>query len=258
MLNKTLALSLVGILLLIGCAVKHVETPVVTQQTRCEYISETRLRIEGFINENLLTCVSEGRPDLVTTIIVDTPGGNVRAAIKIARQFPDEFHLIIDGECNSSCANYFVPLAEQLTFESGAMIVLHGSADKGLADIQREQLSETAIAKIEETGRWQSAFARDYNIHPGWLFIRTKADYINSSLGRHVAGMIDTDIAETPSGPIKIKSVIAYEPLIRSCFPNIEINGISDARIQTFKQDTPMRKSLVAQGIVGSGTLRCV
>ena len=258
MLNKALILGLVGLACLLGCAEQPADTSTAVKDTRCDYISETRLRIEGFINDDLLNCVNNGRPELVTTVIVDTPGGNIRAALEIARQFPDGLELIIDGDCHSSCANYFVPLAKKLTFRPNALIILHGSNDKGLADVIRPEKTEAEIAEIEETGRRQAAFARDYNIHPGWLFIRTKADYMNSSLGRHVAGIIDTDIAETPSEPIKIKSVVVYEPLIRSCFPNMEINGISDARIQTFKQDTPMRKSLVAQGIVGSGTLRCV
>jgi len=256
MLNRTLTLSLLSLCILAGCAQNTAKTLAAVIDGQCEYLSSTELRIQGSINGMTLACVKAGIPASVETLRVDTPGGNVRAAIEIARSFSTRLHIIVEGECNSSCANYFIPLADRLTFMPNAIVVLHGSADQGLVDKSRETLAEKAFAAVIETHARQAAFVIDYSIHPGWLKTRDKRDYENSSLGKHLEGTVDVD--RKLFGTIVMEYMVVYEPLLRSCFPDLEIEGIEQAGFQTFKKDTPLRKSLLKKNFVGSGTLRCI
>ncbi len=190
MLNRTLTFSLVSLGVLAGCAENPAATPIAVVSSQCEYLSSTQLRIQGAIDDTTTACVKAGTPASVETLRVDTPGGNIRAAIEIARSFSNRLHIIVEGECNSSCANYFIPLADRLTFMPDSVLVLHGSADQGLVDTSRATLTDKAFAAVVETHARQAAFMKDYGIHPGWLKTRDRHDYENSSLGKHLEGKV--------------------------------------------------------------------
>lgn len=246
--NKNFVLNLITIFVLIGCTTTPQMAPQVMLESQCEYLSSTELSIEGKINEDTLNCVNRGQIDHVKTLTVNTPGGDVRAAIKIAEQFSNELHIIIDGECNSSCANYFVPRAKRLTFMPDAIMLLHGSID--------EELAEGKMVKLMETRVQQTAFAQKHAVHLGWLLTRSKDEYMDNLWGHYLKGKADFDRKLLRRA--QAQYVLVDEPLLRSCLPNLDYDGFEHSAAFRFKTEKKVRKKLLAQGAVGSGTLRCI
>ena len=62
-------------------------------------------------------------------LVVKSTGGAVNAAIDVARtMLRHRTRLIIRGECLSSCANYWLPVARFVEVEEGGVILFHGDA----------------------------------------------------------------------------------------------------------------------------------
>jgi hypothetical protein len=72
--------------------------------------------------------VSKATPN-VGTLVIRSEGGDVRAAIAMAEEVRRRgMQIRIRGYCNSSCANYLLPVAVAVVAEQGARVVLHGDA----------------------------------------------------------------------------------------------------------------------------------
>ncbi|MFV0575435.1 MAG: hypothetical protein ACK5NC_08510 [Vibrio sp.] len=65
----------------------------------------------------------------ITTINIDSPGGSVDVAMDFAEWMRDnKIKLVIENECFSSCANYFIPAAASVLVKSGTIVGWHGGA----------------------------------------------------------------------------------------------------------------------------------
>jgi hypothetical protein len=89
----------------------------------------TTLKLSGIISiglYNALVLAIQG--DKIKEVIVDSKGGDVESAIKIARLIRDKNVLLtVDGACISSCANYIFTAAKRKRVLIGSLLAYHGS-----------------------------------------------------------------------------------------------------------------------------------
>lgn len=190
----------------------------------------------------MLNCV-EASPG-AAVVRVRSPGGNVVTAMQIAERLHSmNAELVIDGYCESSCANYFLPVARRIVVEPGARIVLHGSID------------EHMLAKSGQSGPFeqQRAFAERFHVPLGWLLYRTEAEFQAGSNGRHVSGTVDT-----PPGDDRVAYIVVEERLLRSCYPRLDIEFRSETYTERMRRDAPFRNRLARDGFYPSGSLECI
>ncbi|WP_339915107.1 hypothetical protein [uncultured Brevundimonas sp.] len=178
------------------------------------------------------------------TVRVRSPGGNVVTAMKIAeRLHAMNAEFVVDGYCESSCANYFLPVARRIVVEPGARIVLHGSSDEHLL----------AKSGQIEPFQQQRAFAERFHVPLGWLLYRTEAEFQAGSNGRHVSGAVDT-----PPGDDRVVYIVVEERFLRSCYPHLDIEFRSETYTDRMRRDAPFRNRLARDGFYPSGSLECV
>ena len=76
----------------------------------------------------------EAHPRSIRAIVLNTPGGDMAASLRIGRRlFSDKAHIVVNGECSSSCANYLAPLGHRrLHVTEGSFIAMHGMPPRDL------------------------------------------------------------------------------------------------------------------------------
>ncbi len=187
------------------------------------------------------------------TVIVNSEGGSVTTAIDIADiLFEFQADLIVRGQCNSSCANYFIPVSKSVRIEEG-IIVLHGSIDEGLVD--RSERKEHTIATYQK----QLNFVARYNIPKGWLLYRNAKDYEEGTFGEHIEGRpFIWENIENSKAVYPARMLAVEEAFIKSCLPGIHIYPFDDTVVQGMYNDTKLRMKLLKQGVLPTGTMRCI
>ena len=127
--------------------------------------------LAGEIDQALADCVAARLQPTTREVILNSRGGSVGQALDIAERFEGRrLTMRVRNECNSSCANFFLPLAGRLIVERGAVIGLHGSADPMLiAGARARGATEEEIQRLTRVADRQMAFARRNAIPPGWL-----------------------------------------------------------------------------------------
>lgn len=105
----------------------------------------------------------------IKAIVLDTPGGDMAASLRIGRRlFRDKAEIIVDGECSSSCGNYLAPLGHRkLHVTEGSFISLHGVPPRGLfdyIDARRKAAGKTVEELMSDTETF-FAYQRAYPDH---------------------------------------------------------------------------------------------
>lgn len=261
------ALSLINALL--GAA----QTPPAAESGRCEQVDSATFMLQGPVDEAMAECVRATLAPTTTVLVVDSGGGDLRHALDIAEQLePLSLTVRVRERCYSSCANYFLPVAERIIVEPGAAIVLHGGADPKflheemtdrreprIREIMREgRLDRTEAERRFEAGiegvrtliRRQAAFAGRHNVGPGWFLYREAGD---RDVGRWLIG----ERGPKPH-PFGWRYLLVEEPMIRSCLPDVEVEPFQ-ARLEAEFIDNRERWSRFrrAEGL-RSLTLECV
>ncbi|MCS6625553.1 hypothetical protein N0B44_21815 [Roseibacterium beibuensis] len=222
--------------------------------TRCEQISATTFVLEGPVNAAMAECVRDRLAPTTTELVVDSGGGDIKQALDIAELLePLTLTIRVRERCYSSCANYFLPLAERLIVEPGAAIVLHGGADpqflqgeverrdQRIRDIMRDAGVERAEAETRYEANFegmralierQRAFAERHRVGMGWFLYREAGD---RDVGRWLAG---------ERGPkphlFGWRLMLVEEPMIRSCLPEVQIEPFQQ-RLEAEFIDDPER-----------------
>jgi hypothetical protein len=206
--------------------------------TRCEQIDAATFVLEGPVNAAMTECVRVNLAPTTTVLVVNSGGGDIRQALDIAELLePLTLTVRVQERCYSSCANYFLPLAERLIVEPGAAIVLHGGVDpqflegemverreRGIREIMREAAVERAEAEARyEAGiegvrtliERQRAFAERHNVGMGWFLYREAGD---RDVGRWLTG-------ERGAKPHLFgwRLMLVEEPMLRSCLPDVGV-----------------------------------
>lgn len=211
----------------------------------CALATDGVLLLRGETDDRMLQCLKAIETAPVTTVVIDSPGGPVGSAIPIADIIQRwRAAVIVRGACNSSCANYILPVARRVTLEPGAVVMIHGSVDENaLARGVRRDLFDL-----------QQAFTARNGVHPGWLLFRDAADRASGSNGRYVDGAVD---AGAPAGDVDVRFILVDEAFMRSCLIGIDIAPFNDTVVQRLYRNKGLRARLARQGIHPSGTLAC-
>jgi hypothetical protein len=228
----------------------------------CQQRSAEVFAISGEIDRDLAECVRQTFADTTRVLALDTKGGSVEAALDIATVIEGrDLTMRVEGECNSACANYFLPLARRIELAPDAVVLLHGGVDPWTIDrwrsrqdefmaieAQRGQTPEQAQAAFERflsaaeaTAARQAAFAQRHSIPPGWLLYRTPGSEVVQGLAH---------------GPDAVVAILVEEPMMRSCLTGVEIMPFQGA-LQRHWTRSHRRIALLWQRIGPSGRAVC-
>jgi hypothetical protein len=111
----------------------------------------------------------EAHAETIQAIVLDTPGGDMAASMRIGRRlFRDKAAIIVDGECSSSCANYLAPLGHRkLHVTEGSFIAMHGTpprSQSGFIEARRIAAGMSVDALVADPSTF-FGFQREYPEH---------------------------------------------------------------------------------------------
>ncbi len=216
----------------------------------CDYAPATStLRVSGRTDSAMLECVRSLPSDGARTLRITSSGGDVESALDIAEIISGwSIELVVDQQCNSSCANFIIPVARRVSVRPGGVIMLHGSIDPGLV----ASLSDPAQrAEVQRVADRQAAFAASHGIPRGWLLFRTQ--YSGGLAGvQGLTGTLYQNVALS-----RAVGVIVSERLIESCLPNVELGSFERIPADLSPRTEAMRQRWARRGAHVSGTLRC-
>lgn len=212
----------------------------------CETGRAGELILSGETNAEMLACVAAIAETPVRRVMVDSPGGPVLPAMEIAdllsRWRPE---VVVRRQCNSSCANYILPVAGRISLAPGAVVLLHGSIDDNIRTAGGEREYER-----------QLRFARRHRVPLGWLLFRTRDEQAQGGLGAHVDGRPGF-APPADAAPLPWRQLLVEEDFIRSCLDGPAIAPFEGTGAQRARRDARYRARLERQGIHLTGTLRC-
>lgn len=223
------ALAGAALLALTGCAHPGPGTGQAADAAACRQETPDVFALEGEITAALATCVAATFQPSTREVILNSMGGDVASALDIAAHFEGRrLTMRVRNACNSSCANYFLPLARRIVVEPGGLIILHGSVDPWT--VERAILSAqdgpdpggpsmrdgAGFERLRALAARQADFAARNSIPPGWLLYREAG-----SDGRDIAGLSD-DLR--PRG----RHLLVEEALLRSCLTGADIQPYQD------------------------------
>lgn len=251
-------------LLLSGCATLS-GRDASNAEASCRQQTAEVFRIEGSIDPEMAACVEAAWNPTTQVLVLNSPGGDVATALDIAARFEGRgLEMRVEGECNSSCANYFLPLARRIVVEPGAVVMLHGSVDPALrarmtddrAAFLRDRMGEGAtpeeaqaafdagVARIDAMIARQAEWAGRNGVPPGWLLYRQPGS-------TDVVG-----IEGEPDGDVR-RGLLVEEAMMRSCLPNVEIAPYA-SRYGSGPVNALRALVVRLRGFAWSGEMRCV
>lgn len=229
----------------------------------CEQRTPEIFAISGAIDTELATCVRETFAETTRELILDTEGGSVEAALDIVKVLEGRrLTMRVEGECNSSCANYFLPVAGRIVVGPKGMVLLHGSMDPWTLENWRSKRAEfiaiqAAAGRTDDAAEkdfvelislgekiiaLQAEFAERHNVSPGWLMYRTPG-----------SGQI-TGLSHTPQ---MSRAILVEEPMMRSCLPGVEIEPFQSTYARHWTRSW-RRLGLFWMRVAPSGSTVCV
>lgn len=230
----------------------------------CEQRTPEVFVLQGETNVALAACVASAFRPTTRELLLDSPGGNVDRALDIAAHFEGRgLTMRVVDECNSSCANYFLPLAGRIIVEPEAIVMLHGSLDPALrghlvdqreafirdqisAGVTRQEAQvrhEGLLTTLDEISARQAGFAARNGVPSGWLLYRRPgSDEIEGVSG-------------APDGPVR-QALIVEEAFMRSCLRRAQIEPY-DARLGRGPIGLAVRTISRLRGFAWSGEMRC-
>lgn len=214
----------------------------------CRQATPESFVLSGPIDAAMTDCVQSRFAPTTNELVLTSRGGSAGQAMRIAELFEGRrLTMRVRGECNSSCANYFLPLAGRLIVEPGAVIVVHGGIDPSL--ISRTQASANGMVdgqvdNLEEIAGRQAAFMARNEVNPGWLLYREAG---STAVARLDGAWADFD-ADT-------KAWLVEETMAKSCLPNTLVKYMTDRRGEWLSEGR--RRALRRQHIARSNTVVC-
>lgn len=203
--------------------------------------------LAGVIDAEMAACVERVMAPTTTQLVLTSRGGKADEAMGIAERFEGRrLTMTVKGECNSSCANYFLPLAGRLIVEPDAVIVLHGGIDPSL--ISRTQAAANGMVDsgvdLEATAQRQLAFMDRNQINPGWLLYREAG---STAVERLDGAWADFDA--------RTKAFLVEETMAKSCLPDTAVEYRTDRRGEWLSESR--RRAIRRQNIARSNTVVC-
>lgn len=218
----------------------------------CQVTADGDLLLRGNTTEPMLTCVQKADLKTVKRVVADSNGGPVVVAVQIGELLAGlHTEMVVRGQCNSACANYFLPVARKITLEPGSLVMLHGSIDDAL-------LSSSATSadadKVREQYDKQMAFVDKHRIPRGWLLMRDAEEQKAKRGSKYTLGQLAQPFTE---GKVSVKGLLVEETFMRSCLPHIDIAPFNKTISQRIYTEEKLARALAKQGIFPSGTMTC-
>lgn len=216
-----------------------------SDQSSCNRPSPDTLVVSGEIGASLAECVDRLFSDAITQLVLDSRGGSAAFALDIAEKLEGRrLTMIVRGECNSSCANYFLPLASTLVVEPGAVILIHGGVDPALVAQAESRNGSTDVEALRKTAERQADFVSRNDVPPGWLLYRdagsTAVEGLDGAWGDFNAAT---------------KAWLVEERMARSCLRNTIVEYRVDDRGRWLSE--ARMRALRRQGVARSNTVEC-
>jgi len=137
----------------------------------------SRIGLSGCLSEALVSRAIELMPSDLSEFVVQSQGGDVVAALILARELSKRrANIRIRGFCHSSCANYIIPAGVKAVVEAGSQIAFHGDARITVqfqaATLAANPTIEGAIREIlQSEERFDSQNPRASLIHDAQLVV---------------------------------------------------------------------------------------
>lgn len=253
----------IGVLALGGCATMSGWSAAAGPP--CQQETAETFRIDGSIDSAMADCIAAAWQPTTRVLVLNSPGGDVATALDIAARFEGQgLEMRVDGECNSSCANYFLPLARRIAVEPGSVVMLHGSVDpalrarmtqdrdsylrgrvaEGMTPDEAEAAFEAGVARIDAMIARQAEWAEHNGVPPGWLLYRNPGS--NDVVG----------IEGEPDGDVR-RGLLVEEAMMRSCLRSVEIAPYA-SRYGSGPINALRALVVRLRGFAWSGEMRCV
>lgn len=132
---------------------------------RCQWsrVSNSTLLFTGFIGPESLEELERKIDDNVVEIWLNSGGGIVGSALKIAAEIKKrKINIVVKGFCISSCANYLFLAGERKTIEG--VVGFHGGIQAMWEKIPCENLSEAKCIVRKENSDKEKAFFRSVGV----------------------------------------------------------------------------------------------
>ncbi|MEM1105651.1 MAG: hypothetical protein AAGH87_04610 [Pseudomonadota bacterium] len=261
-------------LLALALAPACTSTRILLDPSPCLTIDAGTVRLRGDVDGAMEACAELALTPEIRRVVVNSPGGSTQAGREIGRMIARSPRtLVIDGQCASSCGNYFVPAAVRIEATPGSVIALHGTPDPALAARSAEQLGEelsaelmagritgaerrAALDNLSRTASQQldaeARFAADFSVPPGWrLYREDPEEPLSDTYRRHFDG------APRPS-PVAGPAILIVEPtMLESCLPQLDSFDYRSTFEESVISDPDVRAEIEGLGGVFSGTLAC-
>lgn len=151
----------------------------------------SRLMLSGVLSLKQVPCVEDFVARGGRELEINSPGGDVGSVIRMSEiVHPAGATLFISGECNSSCANYMIPVARRIVMGPKALVLTHGSpagfsldeAEKIVSELVKEhtikvdpskeeqaRLVESGLAQIKNVVSLHLSFVEKHGVPPGYF-----------------------------------------------------------------------------------------
>ncbi len=228
------ALITASITLLSNCNVDQTQAKTINP---CVLLSADTLKLSGSISSDMQDCALKLISPDIKKIIVNSKGGDVDAGRIIGYRIGEMPRTIaVERYCLSSCGNYFIPPANAVELETGAIIGLHGSPDPHmlssenlaahLAELEQNESVTTPSVKRQlkrkqDQRDYQLAeeekFAQAFKVPKGWRHYRDINDEEDGWRRHFEAG--------SDSGVEPNRFMIVEKAMISSCLPHISVTA---------------------------------
>ena len=205
-------------------------------KAECFYNDDREFVLIGEFGEEARSCFATTYKKGTQVIRVDSAGGQASAGLALAYRLRDEkFHLIIENKCNSSCAQYLIPAAYEVSLTKNSGIVLHGAIfdfrfnkklkqetiQAGLDRSMSKSEAKREYREFKKNTKRQIAASEDhkdiYNIGDGWFMQpgswSTNADKIPIK-----------ENAFTWMQKTKTNGILVDRLFFETCLPDVNIN----------------------------------
>lgn len=218
-----------------------------SQEASCHYDGDEFV-LDGVLDVAAYRCFRDTFVSGTKRIRVSSTGGQASIGLGLSKLLQDEdFHLTVEGSCNSACALYILPIASELTVLKNSSIILHGSVskaqlsqshlnlvaasyrEKGYSKEQIEKEVETYKALVELVIHDTSKLREERNIGAGWFMV--------SNTWMEDEDRLVTIAAEDWLRDNETFGVFVSPAFIKSCLPELIINQYYGPEDAIYKND---------------------
>jgi hypothetical protein len=132
---------------------------------RWQKVNEQTLRFVGQIDQQTAARFNQLITPEITTVIVQSGGGEVDDALQVGKEiYKRRLNIIVDGRCGSSCANYWFVAAAHKTVNRGSWVGFHGNPSSSLPYYDRSQFDQAFLDSLAEFEQQELVFFNELGV----------------------------------------------------------------------------------------------